>query len=101
MVVPFRPLFRSLHADVSPFFLRIVIFLLIPSHLSALLFVGTRLSLDFNYTYSDCVKWYIFQEIGTQVLIATVESILIVRGVLSRWSLCRYAYCFISSTCPV
>jgi hypothetical protein len=45
----------------------------------ALLFVGTRLSLDFNYTYSDCVKWYIFQEVGTQVLIATVESILIVR----------------------
>lgn len=45
----------------------------------ALLFVGTRLSVSFNYTYSDCVKWYIFQEVGTQVLIATVESVLIVR----------------------
>jgi hypothetical protein len=63
--------------------LQIVIFLLIPSHLSALLFVGTRLSVSFNYTYSDCVKWYIFQEVGTQVLIATVESVLIVRGMSS------------------
>ena len=81
MVVPLRPLFRSLHADVCPFSSwRLLPFVLIPSHLSALLFVGTRLSISFNYKYSDCVKWYIFQEVGTQVLIATVESILIVRG---------------------
>ncbi|KAF8269166.1 hypothetical protein EI94DRAFT_1682202 [Lactarius quietus] len=45
----------------------------------ALLFVGSRLAVNLHYTHSDCVKWYIFQEVGTQVLIATVESILIVR----------------------
>ncbi|KAH9023637.1 hypothetical protein EDB84DRAFT_468732 [Lactarius hengduanensis] len=47
--------------------------------LSALLFVGTRMALSLHYTYSDCVKWYIFQEVGTQALIAAVEFILIVR----------------------
>jgi hypothetical protein len=78
MVIPFRPLFRSFHADVSPLFLALTSF----THLisSALLFVGTRLSIGLHYTYDDCVKWYIFQEIGTQALIATVEFILIVRG---------------------
>lgn len=45
----------------------------------ALLFVGTRLALDLHYTHADCVKWYVFQEVGTQVLIAAVEFILIVR----------------------
>ena len=80
MVVPFRPLFRGVHADVSPFFLPLQIVIFYSSHLSALLFVGSRMAINFNYTYSDCVKWYIFQEVGTQVLIATVESILIVRG---------------------
>ncbi|KAI0270460.1 hypothetical protein BC834DRAFT_515516 [Gloeopeniophorella convolvens] len=45
----------------------------------ALLFVGTRLALDYHYTESDCVKWYIFQEVGTQLLIASVEVILIIR----------------------
>ena len=50
---------------------------------SALLFVGTRVAFSLNYTYSDCVKWYIFQEVGTQALIAAVEFILIVRGPLS------------------
>lgn len=60
-------------------------------HLSAVLFVGTPLALYLRYTDSDCVKWYIFQEVGTQVLIAAVESILIVRGVLSLFSPYRYA----------
>jgi hypothetical protein len=50
--------------------------------LSSLLFVGTRLAFSFHYTESDCVKWYIFQEVGTQLLIAGVESILILRGML-------------------
>ncbi|KAH9041883.1 hypothetical protein EDB83DRAFT_2295451 [Lactarius deliciosus] len=45
----------------------------------ALLFVGTRIAFTLHYTYSDCVKWYIFQEVGTQALIAAVEFILIVR----------------------
>ncbi|KAH8999700.1 hypothetical protein EDB86DRAFT_2828309 [Lactarius hatsudake] len=45
----------------------------------ALLFVGTRIAFSLHYTYSDCVKWYIFQEVGTQALIAAVEFILIVR----------------------
>lgn len=45
----------------------------------SLLFVGTELSIGFHYTESDCVKWYIFQEVGTQLLVAVVESILIVR----------------------
>lgn len=49
---------------------------------SSLLFVGTELSIAFHYTESDCVKWYIFQEVGTQLLVAVVESILIVRGTL-------------------
>lgn len=49
-------------------------------NLSALLFVGTRLAPSFHYTKGDCVKWYIFQEVGTQLLIAGVESILILRG---------------------
>ena len=73
--------------QMSVLFLALATFVLISSHLSALLFVGTRLSFSFNYTYSDCVKWYIFQEVGTQVLIATVESILIVRGASSLYSL--------------
>jgi hypothetical protein len=51
-------------------------------NLSALLFVGTQLAPGFHYTESDCVKWYIFQEVGTQLLIAGVESILILRGML-------------------
>src|SRR6266478_3117612 len=50
---------------------------------SSLLFVGTELSVGFHYTESDCVKWYIFQEVGTQLLVAAVESILIVRGMRS------------------
>jgi hypothetical protein len=54
-----------------------------PSLSSSLLFVGTELSIRFHYTESDCVKWYIFQEVGTQLLVAVVESILIVRGMLS------------------
>lgn len=70
----------SMQMSVLLFSWRLLPFVLISSHLSALLFVGTRLSISFNYKYSDCVKWYIFQEVGTQVLIATVESILIVRG---------------------
>ncbi|KAH8986466.1 hypothetical protein EDB92DRAFT_1949136 [Lactarius akahatsu] len=45
----------------------------------ALLFVGTRIAFSLHYTYSDCVKWYVFQEVGTQALIAAVEFILIVR----------------------
>jgi len=45
----------------------------------SLLFVGTQFALDFHYTESDCVKWYIYQEVGTQLLIAAVESILIIR----------------------
>ncbi|KAH9985263.1 hypothetical protein BJV77DRAFT_1071528 [Russula vinacea] len=45
----------------------------------SLLFVGTELSISFHYTESDCVKWYIYQEVGTQLLVAAVESILIVR----------------------
>ncbi|KAF8466810.1 hypothetical protein DFH94DRAFT_600929, partial [Russula ochroleuca] len=45
----------------------------------SLLFVGTELSIGFHYTDSDCVKWYIYQEVGTQLLIAAVESVLIVR----------------------
>ncbi|KAN0107359.1 hypothetical protein V8E52_010190 [Russula decolorans] len=39
----------------------------------SLLFVGTELSIRFHYTESDCVKWYIFQEVGTQLLVAVVE----------------------------
>ncbi|KAI0289253.1 hypothetical protein BC826DRAFT_1032537 [Russula brevipes] len=45
----------------------------------ALLFVGTQLAIGFHYTESDCIKWYIFQEVGTQLLVATVEFILIMR----------------------
>ncbi|KAI9457485.1 hypothetical protein BJY52DRAFT_1086453, partial [Lactarius psammicola] len=45
----------------------------------ALLFIGTRLAFSFHYTYGDCVKWYIFQEVGTQALIAAVEFVLIIR----------------------
>ncbi|KAH9024338.1 hypothetical protein EDB84DRAFT_1507095 [Lactarius hengduanensis] len=41
--------------------------------------VSTRIVFSLHYTYSDCVKWYIFQEVGTQALIAAVEFILIVR----------------------
>lgn len=52
---------------------------------SSLLFVGSELSVGFHYTESDCVKWYIFQEVGTQLLVAAVESILIVRGMLSTF----------------
>ena len=59
-----------------------------------MLFVGSRLALNFHYTVSDCVKWYIFQEVGTLTLIAAVESVLIVRGVLFP---CRFPECsFIS-----
>jgi hypothetical protein len=47
-----------------------------------LLFVGTQLAIGFHYTESDCIKWYIFQEVGTLLLVATVESILIMRGTL-------------------
>lgn len=45
----------------------------------SMLFVGTQFSLGFHYTESDCVKWYVFQEVSTQLLIAGVESILIIR----------------------
>ncbi|KAI0290331.1 hypothetical protein B0F90DRAFT_1672015 [Multifurca ochricompacta] len=45
----------------------------------ALLFTGTQLALNFHYTESDCIKWYIFQEVGTQLLIAAVEFILLIR----------------------
>ncbi|KAH9974224.1 hypothetical protein BJV74DRAFT_753527, partial [Russula compacta] len=45
----------------------------------SLLFVGTRISLNFHYTERDCIKWYIFQEVGTQLLVAAVEFILIIR----------------------
>jgi hypothetical protein len=48
--------------------------------LSSLLFAGTQLAVNFHYTESDCVKWYIFQEVGTQLLVAAVEFILIIRG---------------------
>ena len=52
----------------------------ISSFLSSLLFTGTQLAVNFHYTESDCVKWYIFQEVGTQLLVAAVEFILIIRG---------------------
>ncbi|KAI0295174.1 hypothetical protein B0F90DRAFT_1919443 [Multifurca ochricompacta] len=48
----------------------------------ALLFTGTQLALNFHYTESDCIKWYIFQEVGTQLLIAAVEFILLIRRML-------------------
>jgi hypothetical protein len=51
-----------------------------PPELSSLLFVGTQIALRFHYTESDCIKWYVFQEVGTQLLIAAVELILIIRG---------------------
>ena len=51
-----------------------------PPKLSSLLFVGTQIALRFHYTESDCIKWYVFQEVGTQLLIAAVEFILIIRG---------------------
>ncbi|KAH9057068.1 hypothetical protein EDB83DRAFT_2316045 [Lactarius deliciosus] len=44
----------------------------------AMLFVGTQIAFSLHYTYSDHIKWYIFQEVGTQALIAAVEFILIV-----------------------
>lgn len=75
------PLFCSRHANVLLNYIHFA-----PAHLpssSSLLFVGTEFSIRFHYTESDCVKWYIFQEVGTLLLIAAVESILIVRGMLS------------------
>ncbi|KAI0248021.1 hypothetical protein BJV78DRAFT_1076238, partial [Lactifluus subvellereus] len=45
----------------------------------SLLFAGTQLATNFHYTESDCIKWYIFQEVGTQLLVAAVEFILIIR----------------------
>ncbi|KAI0270462.1 hypothetical protein BC834DRAFT_967250 [Gloeopeniophorella convolvens] len=44
-----------------------------------LLFIGTYLPVDFHYTEADCVRWYIFQQVGTQLLVAAVEVILIMR----------------------
>ncbi|KAI0277553.1 hypothetical protein BGY98DRAFT_608682 [Russula aff. rugulosa BPL654] len=68
----------------------------------SLLFVGSELSIAFHYTESDCVKWYIFQEVGTQLLVAAVESILIVRGMPSIFlSSIPTVYSFPSSTCPL
>ncbi|KAH9016688.1 hypothetical protein EDB85DRAFT_2295106 [Lactarius pseudohatsudake] len=61
------------------FFFPFQIVILYSFRLNALLFVGTRIVFSLHYTYSDCVKWYIFQEVGTQALIAAVEFILIVR----------------------
>lgn len=67
-----------------------------------MLFVGTQFSLSFHYTESDCVKWYVFQEVGTQLLIAGVESILIIRGMLSAFlPLHRPNRSFVSSTRPL
>ncbi|KAI0270410.1 hypothetical protein BC834DRAFT_967211 [Gloeopeniophorella convolvens] len=45
----------------------------------ALLFVGSRFAPRFDYAESDCVKWYVFQEAGTQLLVAAVEIILMLR----------------------
>ncbi|KAH9160035.1 hypothetical protein EDB89DRAFT_2082581 [Lactarius sanguifluus] len=50
---------------------------------TALLFVGTQIAFSLHYANSDCIKWYIFQEVDTQALIAAVEFILIVGS--SRW----------------
>ncbi|KAH9008682.1 hypothetical protein EDB85DRAFT_2163994 [Lactarius pseudohatsudake] len=55
------------------FFFPFQIVILYSFRLNALLFVGTRIVFSLHYTYSDCVKWYIFQEVGTQALIAAVE----------------------------
>ena len=74
MQMYFYPPYFIHHTDYLPFLLS-----------SSLLFVGTELSISFHYTESDCVKWYIFQEVGTQLLVASVESILIVRGMLSTF----------------
>jgi hypothetical protein len=83
MALLLRPLLCSGHANVllPPYLIRHIE--CSPSLSSSLLFVGTELSIGFHYTESDCVKWYIFQEVGTQLLVAVVESILIVRGMLS------------------
>ncbi|KAI0048459.1 hypothetical protein FA95DRAFT_1038106 [Auriscalpium vulgare] len=45
----------------------------------ALLFVGTEIAASLHYGPHACVSWYIFQEVTTQVLIASVEIILMIR----------------------
>jgi len=82
MAFLFRPLFCNCHADVCPFSASFLTSCHSSHTSSSLLFVGTQLALDFHYTERDCVKWYIYQEVGTQLLIAAVESILIIRGTL-------------------
>ncbi|ETW81185.1 hypothetical protein HETIRDRAFT_459587 [Heterobasidion irregulare TC 32-1] len=43
------------------------------------LFVGTEIAAALPYTMRSCVAWYIFQEVATQLLITSVEVILMVR----------------------
>ncbi|KAI0311623.1 hypothetical protein OF83DRAFT_1068479, partial [Amylostereum chailletii] len=45
----------------------------------SILFVGTELAAELGYSPHACVAWYIWQEVGTEVLIASVEVVLIVR----------------------
>jgi hypothetical protein len=92
-----RPLLCSGHANVLLPTLRYLFHRLIT--FSSLLFVGTEYAISFHYTESDCVKWYIFQEVGTQLLVAAVESILIVRGMPTIFlTLIGPDYSFPSST---
>ncbi|TFY77004.1 hypothetical protein EWM64_g7007, partial [Hericium alpestre] len=45
----------------------------------ATLFVGTEIAVELHYAYHSCVSWYIFQEVSTQILIISVELILMIR----------------------
>lgn len=45
----------------------------------SLIFDGTDVAKPFHYTLHACRIWYIFQEVSTQVLIAAVEIVLMLR----------------------
>ncbi|KZV69424.1 hypothetical protein PENSPDRAFT_580985 [Peniophora sp. CONT] len=45
----------------------------------SLIFVGTDIAAEFHYTRGSCVSWYIYQEVATDLLVAAVEIILMLR----------------------
>lgn len=46
----------------------------------SLIFVGTDISAELHYTRRSCISWYIYQEVATDLLVAAVEIILMIRG---------------------
>ena len=49
----------------------------------SLIFVGTDISNEFQYTRDSCIAWYIYQEVATDLLVAATEIILMIRGTRS------------------